>query len=305
MDSSNKKNRAIFTGEPIHLQEQEPLCPAPSHLSRRAFLKGATGVAASALAIDQFAGWCPAVPFREYIPYDASRDAHYGHHFGWIEHHHPSPESIGEKFVFVRLKYPGGDWFTNAVNYYRWPADTKFTEMLARYTSIDVEFHEHPQYVSIEEDDIDDLCSYPFIFMTGHLGVRFSEEDSRKLREYLERGGFLHVEDCDIRIDRMRPAVYHLMQRIFPDKKFERLDMSHPIYHTIYDHDEYLGGDKRLPPYGDYDEAIMIDDRIAVYFCPSDLNCAWEGRVCEPDGEEQRRWAFEQGMNVVTYALTH
>ena len=304
MEYINKKNGTILKGEPIHLRVQKAVRPSRSHLSRRAFLKGATGMAASALAMDRFAGWCQAAPFREYIPYDASRDAHYGHHYGWIEHHHPSPESIGEKFVFVRLKYPGGDWFTNAVNYYRWPADTKFQEMLARYTSVDVELHENPQYVSIEEDDIDRLCSYPFIFMTGHLGVRFSEEDIQKLREYLERGGFLHVEDCDIRIDRMRPSVYRLMQRIFPDKRFERLDMNHPIYHTIYDHDEYLGGDKLVTSYGDFDEAIMIDDRIAVYFCPSDLNCAWEGRVCEPGGEEQRRWAFEQGMNVVTYALT-
>ena len=125
MESSNKKTDAIFRGEPIQLRDQEPVYPSPSHLSRRAFLKGATGIAASALAVDRFAGWCQAVPFREYIPYDPSRDAHYGHHFGWIEHHHPSPDSIGEKFAFVRLKYPGGDWFTNAVNYYRWPADTK------------------------------------------------------------------------------------------------------------------------------------------------------------------------------------
>ena len=302
METKDKENRAIFTGKPIHLRETQAVSP---YLSRRAFLKGATGIAASALAVDRFAGWSQAYPFREYIPYDPSRDSHYGHQFGWLEHHHPSPDSISEKFVFVRLKYPGGDWFTNAVNYYRWPSDTKFAEVLARYTSIDVELHDNPQYVSIEEDDIDHLCNYPFIFMTGHIGVRFSEEDIRKLREYLERGGFLHVEDCDIRVDRMRPAVYRLMQRVFPDKKFERLDISHPIYHTLYDHNEYLGGDKLVTPGADADEAIMIDDRIAVYFCPSDLNCAWEGRVCEPGGEEQRRWAFEQGMNVVTYALTH
>ena len=305
MESSNKKNGAIFNSKPIHLREQGAVNPSQTQLSRRAFLKGATGIAASAFAVDRFAGWGKAAPFREYIPYDPSRDAHYGHYFGWIEHHHPSLDTTGEKFAFVRLKYPGGDWFTNAVNYYRWPSDTKFTEVLAKYTSIDVELHDNPQYVSIGEDDIDHLCSYPFIFMTGHLGVRFSEDNIRKLREYLERGGFLHVEDCDIRVDRMRPAVYRLMQRIFPDKKFERLDISHPIYHTLYGHDEYLGGDKRITPYADFDEAIMIDDRIAVYFCPSDLNCAWEGRECEPGGEEQRRWAFEQGMNIVTYALTH
>ena len=108
MEYSNKKDGAILKGKPIDLREQEAVRPSRSHLSRRAFLKGATGIAASALVMDQFAGWCQAAPFREYIPYDASRDAHYGHHFGWIEHHHPSPESIGEKFVFVRLKYPGG-----------------------------------------------------------------------------------------------------------------------------------------------------------------------------------------------------
>ena len=49
---------------------------------------------------------------------------------------------------------------------------------------------------------------------------------------------------------------------------FERLDTSHPIYHTLFDHDEYPGGDKLLPPYGNFDEALMIDDRIVVYFCP-------------------------------------
>lgn len=299
MEARNKGHGAMFNGDPIRLREKGAVHP---DLSRRAFLKGAAGIAASAFTVDRLAGWSEAYPFEEYIPYDVSRDAHYGHQFGWIEHHHPSLDSIGEKFVFVRLKYPGGDWFTNAVNYYRWPADTKFTELLAKYTSIDVELHDNPQYVSIEEDDIEHLCSYPFIFMTGHIGVDFSEADIRKLREYLERGGFLHVEDCDIRVDRMRPAVYHLMRQIFPDKKFERLDMSHPIYHTLYDHDEYLGGDKLITP---YDEAITIDDRVVIYFCPNDLNCAWEGRECEPGGEEQRRWAFEQGMNVVTYALTH
>ncbi len=274
-------------------------------LSRRSFFKGSAGLAASALIADRFASSSNATPLIEYIPYDAPRDAHRGHQYGWIEHHHPSPDSTGEEFVFVRLKYPGGDWFTNVVNYERWPSDRKFTEVLAEHTSIDVELHDNPQYISILKDDIDRLCAYPFIFMTGHMGVRFSDAEARKLREYLERGGFLHVEDCDVRRwGRMRPAISRLMKRIFPDKKLERLDLSHPIYHTLYDHNEYLGGDKLIPSVCDFDEAIMVDDRIVVYFCPSDLNCAWEGRVCTPGGEEQRWWAFEQGMNVVAYALS-
>ena len=89
--------------------------------------------------------------------------------------------------------------------------------------------------------------------MTGHRGIRLSKTQTNRLREYIERGGFIHAEDCDIRLNGgrgfMRPSVHRLMEQLFPRKKFERLDLSHPIYHTLYDHDEYLGGDKVTYPY--------------------------------------------------------
>ena len=275
-------------------------------LSRRSFLKGSVGLAASALTagglvLPADAQW----GFREYIPYDAVEDVHYGTRYGIIEHHYPEMNPTGEKFTFVRLKYPGGDWYTNIVNYYRWPSDLKFTEILSENTTIDVEVREHPQYVDIDDEG---LFAYPFLYMTGHSGIRLSPEQVRKLRDYFERGGFLHIEDCDIRLHNyrggLRPYIYEMVRQVYPEKQFERLEMSHPIYHTLYQHDEYLGGDKRIKNISDYDEAIMDDDRVIIYFCPSDLNCAWEGRPCEPGGEEQRTWAFKQGMNVVAYALT-
>ena len=271
-------------------------------------MKGSIGLTASAIAAGglilpaeaQFGGG-----FREYIPYDATRDIHYGTRYGVIEHHYPEMNPTGEKFTFVRLKYPGGDWYTNIVNYYRWPSDHKFTEVLFENTTIDVELRENPQYVDIDDEG---LFAYPFLFMTGHRGIRLSTEQVRKLRDYFDRGGFLHVEDCDARLNGgrggLRPYVYEMLRKVFPEKKLERLEMSHPIYHTLYGHDDYLGGDKFIPGICDHDEAIMDDDRVMVYFCPSDLNCAWEGRPCSPDDKAQRKWAFEQGMNVVAYALS-
>lgn len=291
--------------------EKKPISgvePKSDLLSRRSFFKGSVGLAASALAAGkvilpadaQFRGG-----FREYIPYDATGDFHYGTRYGIIEHHYPEMNPTGEKFTFVRLKYPGGDWYTNIVNHYRWQSDLKFSQILAKNTTIDVEVREHPQYVDIDDEG---LFAYPFLFMTGHTGIRFSPEQIRKLRDYFERGGFLHVEDCDARLNNyrggLRPHVYQMMRQVYPEKKFERLEMSHPIYRTLYHHDEYLGGDKRIRGVSDYDEAIMDDDRVIVYFCPSDLNCAWEGRICEPDHKAQQEWAFQQGMNVVAYALT-
>ena len=275
--------------------------------SRRAFIKSSVGIATASVASGGLLRSANAQSqFSEYIPYDSTRDYHYGSRYGReiIEHHHPETEPTGEKFTFVRLKYPGGDWWTNLVNVYRWQSDLKFTQVLAENTAIDVDLRNHPQYV-----DIDDswLFAYPFLYMTGHgrtsTGMRLTDVHIRKLREYFERGGFLHVEDCDIRYNRFRPQIIRMMQRIYPEKQFEQLDMSHPIYHTLYPHDDYLGGDKLVRGF-EYDEAIMDDDKVMVYFCPSDLNCAWEGRICSPGGEEQRMWAFRQGMNVVAYALT-
>lgn len=286
--------------------EKKQIVKTDNHLSRRSFIKNTVGLATSAIAGGSLLHAADAQwGFREYIPYDSKRDQHYGTNYGIIDHHHPGMDPTGEKFAFVRLKYPGGDWYTNIVNYYRWPSDLKFTQILAESTSIDVDVRRNPFYV-----DIDDswLFNYPFLFMTGHRGIQLSNDQVKKLREYFERGGFLHVEDCDARLNGgrggLRLHIYEMMRRVFPEKKFERLDLSHKIYHTLYEHNEYLGGDKLIRGIADYDEAIMDDDKVIVYFCPSDLNCAWEGRQCSPGGKEQREWAFEQGMNVVAYALT-
>jgi len=272
-------------------------------ISRRIFLKQSVGLTTSSLLVNQFS--IPASDYHINLPYDSQTGMHHGYRYGAIDHHQPEKEPTGEKFVFARLKYPGGDWYTNIIDYYRWQSDLKFSQVLDRKTTINVALYNNPQFVSIDDDH---LFAYPYLFVTGHIGFNFSEAQKQRLREYLERGGFLHVEDCDIRLNSgrgfMRGAIHLLMKELFPKKKFEPLDLSHPIYHSLYDHNEYLGGDKLVPPHGSYDDALIFGDRIAVYFCPSDLNCAWEGRPCSPGGEEQRRWAFEQGMNVVGYALS-
>ena len=279
--------------------------------SRRTFIKGSVGLATAATAGGGLLQSASAQSsFSEYIPYDSTKDYHWDYNQRTqrreiIEHHHPGMEPTGEKFTFVRLKYPGGDWYTNLVRTYRWQSDLKFTQVLNTNTAINVDLRKHPQYVEIDDPW---MYSYPFLFMTGHGkvrgGMRITDQQVKKLREYFDRGGFMHVEDCDIREYNFRPQLVQLMKRIFPDKKFERLDMTHPIYHTLYPHNEYMGGDKLIPRF-DFDEAIFDeDDKVMVYFCPNDLNCAWEGRPCSPGGDEQRIWAFEQGMNVVAYALT-
>ena len=80
-----------------------------------------------------------------------------GHDTGVIEHHYPEMNPTGEKFTFVRLKYPGGDWYTNIVNYYSLAIGSEiYGGPRGENTTIDVEVRENPQYVDIDDEG---LCS--------------------------------------------------------------------------------------------------------------------------------------------------
>ena len=104
--------------------------------SRRRFVKETIGLTTSVLAANLF----PSQTWAEgWVQYDPREDVYYGSRYGVIEHHRPSDDLSGEKFIFVRLQYPGGDWYTNIINYYRWPSDLKFSQVLSNNTSINVE----------------------------------------------------------------------------------------------------------------------------------------------------------------------
>ena len=93
----NSRTAKSIEKKPISVVE-----PKSDLLSRRSFLKGTVGLTAAALATGglilpaqaQFGGG-----FREYIPYDATRDIHYGTRYGVIEHHYPEMNPTGEKFT--------------------------------------------------------------------------------------------------------------------------------------------------------------------------------------------------------------
>ena len=53
------------------------------------------------------------------------------------------------------------------VDYYRWPSDLRFTQMLDQLTNIDVVLYSNPQFVSIDDDC---LFAHSYLFATGHIG---------------------------------------------------------------------------------------------------------------------------------------
>ena len=203
-----------------------------------------------------------------------------------------SEPAIPSAVTVARLRYDGGgNW------YWGRSAIGNLHEFLSRETSIKTRDAE----VNVKATD-PDLFKYPFLFMTGHGNIVFSDDEAAALRTYLEKGGFLFANDSY----GLANSIRREMKKVFPDREFVELPFSHPVYHSKYD---FPNG---LPKIHKHDEkppqgfGIIIDDRLCVFFAyESDIGDGWEDSEVYEDPPEKRLAALKMGANLVTYALTH
>ena len=167
-----------------------------------------------------------------------------------------------------------------------------------------------------------DLTNYPFIYIVEPGGLVFREEEVTALRKYLLNGGFLMVDD--FWGEQEWANFYYQIKRVFPNREPVELDISHPIFHAVFDlkkKPQVPGIDVALQgrPYGitweredakEVDYRAMFDDkgRMMAIFCHNtDLGDGWER---EADNEWYFRTfsepkAYPMGINIVFYAMTH
>lgn len=202
------------------------------------------------------------------------------------------PLRVSSAFKIARLKYAGGgDWYNDQ------SAEVNLLRFVKQHTGINVE----PTYEFVDVNS-EQLFTYPFIFMTGHGNITFSDQEVRRLRTYLENGGFLYADD-DYGMDR---AFRREMKKIFPSQDLVELPFSHGIYHC---HFEFPNGvpkthehDKK-PPQG---FGLFHNGRLVVYYTyesnPSD---GWTDAEVHNDPPEKREEALRFGTNIVVWALTN
>lgn len=188
------------------------------------------------------------------------------------------------------LKYGGGgDWYGNPTSL---PNLVTFCN-----SNIDTKINEKVETIEAGSTDI---FQYPFVHMTGHGNVYFSEDDAINLRNYLLSGGFLHIDDNY----GLKPYITEELKKIFPDRELVELPSSHPIFSTafpfpnglpkIHEHDG-----KRPQAFG-----IFVEDRLVLLFTfESDLGDGWESPEVHNDPEEVRISALKMGANIVKYAF--
>ena len=196
------------------------------------------------------------------------------------------------RFVFAVLKYNGGgDWY-NGLTGVR-------NLLLFCQKNTDLRISLKEKVVGLLDDD---LFNYPFLYMNGHGNVVMSDQEVKRLRLYLENGGFLFCND-DFGID---PYFRREMKRVFPDKELTELPFSSPVYHTVYDFPsgvpkihQHEGGAPR--GYG-----LFLNGRMAVFYdFDADIADGWEEEWVHNDPSDVRNKALQMGVNIITYALLH
>ncbi|MHB1298550.1 MAG: DUF4159 domain-containing protein [Gemmatimonadaceae bacterium] len=195
------------------------------------------------------------------------------------------------RLTIARLQYDGDDWYANPSSL------PNLIRAVRERTTLDVEPRE--ARVSLLDDA---LWDHPFLHLTGHGSIRFSEVEVERLREYLLRGGFLHADDNYGLDEHFRREI----AKVFPDRPLVDVPLDHPIYRIVYSFP--LG----VPKIHEHDQkpargfGIFIGDRLAVFYShESDLGNGWEDIGTYPDDPaEAHEQALRMGVNLFTYAVT-
>ncbi len=189
------------------------------------------------------------------------------------------------------MKYSGGgDWY----------ADPTALPNLIEFCNneLNMQLYVDPETV---EPGSSEIFNYPFIHMTGHGNVIFSDFERENIRKYLLGGGFLHIDDNY----GMDQYIRQQIKELFPDKELNEVGFDHPIFSQAYNFS------KGLPKIHEHDNnpaqafAIFHQGRIVLFYTyETDLSDGWEDAAVHNDSHETRMKALKMGANILVYAFS-
>ena len=213
----------------------------------------------------------------------------------------PSPQGRprSSEFVFARLRYDSGDWDFNP------KVAANVLNSVVEYTNIRV----YPEEVIIPPSS-DELLAFPFLFMTGHKLVRFTDAERDRLRVFTDSGGLLFSDDCNHDVNGLYARSFEQqMQRVFGlETKMPKLPRTHFLYRSFFhfedgppttSHELNGWGDDIVH---DYLRGIERRRRLGVLYSNKDYGCEWDydWRNKRFLREDNTKFA----VNIVVYAMS-
>ena len=194
------------------------------------------------------------------------------------------------KFSITRLQYRGGgDWYSDQSSI------PNLLEFINKNTNIPIDIVEKKSKIG---DDI--FIASPYLYLTGHGNIKFSDEEAIILRNHLLSGAFLHADD-NYGMDK---SFRREMKKVFPEKEWVELPFSHKIFNCYYN---FSNGLPKIHKHNNQPPqalALFDDNRIIVlYTFESDLGDGWENQSVHDNPNEIRKKALQMGTNIIMYNL--
>lgn len=198
---------------------------------------------------------------------------------------------FSQSYQIGLLKYSGGgDWYANL--------ETSLPNLI-KFCNTNLKTTINPEQAIVEVGSTE-IFNYPFVHMTGHGNVVFSNQEADNLRKYLLAGGFLHVSD-NYGMDKF---IRSELKKVFPELDLVELPFSHPIYHQTYNFD------KGLPKVHEHDSkppqgfGLIYKGRLVCFYdAECDLGDGWESAEIHKDSQEAREKALKMGANLISYVF--
>ncbi|GAA4431438.1 DUF4159 domain-containing protein [Ravibacter arvi] len=203
-------------------------------------------------------------------------------------------EAIGQSngIRIAKLKYGGGgDWYANKTA----------LPNLIRFCNENLRTNIRSQEEVVEIGS-PHLFSFPYVYMTGHGNVVFTNQEASNLRNYLLAGGFLHIDD-NYGLD---PFIRREMKKVFPELSFMEIPFDHAVYRQQF---RFESG---LPKIHEHDNkpaqgfGLFWQGRLVCFYSyESDLGNGWEDASVHNDPEEVRQQALRMGANLISFSFTN
>lgn len=227
------------------------------------------------------------------------------------------PPPRDSEFVYARIRYhmtADALFVREAPWHHDYPySDQTFPTVVGEVTNIKTS----PSSFEIVDIDSPELFKYPFAYLSEPGFIELNPKDVINLREYLDRGGFILVDDFrtaefshykgggpEDDIANFRRQV----KKMYPERDFVRLDLSDPVFNTFY---QIKSLDMRAPyifPGQSAVEFLGLRDNHGnlqmVLNNNNDISEFWEwineGRMSMHDAAT----SFQFGINYLLYAMT-
>jgi len=210
------------------------------------------------------------------------------------------------RFTFIRLRYgPPIPYQSQRIPWsHDYPAgEQNLMRIFNEITSLAPHIEE-TNVISIGDPEI---FKYPLTYLCEPGSWYMTDEEAANLRAYLQKGGFIIVDDFRFYDWGNFEAQ---MRRVLPDAQFVELEASHPLFHSFFE----INDPSKIPQYYDRGTPVFLgvfedndpNKRLIMAICyNTDISEFWEWSGTGFKAIDESNEAFKMGINLFMYGLTH